>query len=187
MVPGRKFCTNTSACATSLARTSRPTSLLMSIDSERLPRFEEMNSAENSPALSIVARLRRVMSPPIGSILSTSAPWSARNMVANGPDTTPVKSSTRTPLSGPDMTLPLLSCGRSMPLGDPGPDGRRLLDDRFFYITQLILAKEHFLADEEGRRAKGPAIDRVGGVFDQHFLDVVLLRAGNEPVDVDAG
>jgi hypothetical protein len=37
----------------------------MSIDSDRLPRFEEMNSAENSPALSMVARLRRVMSPPI--------------------------------------------------------------------------------------------------------------------------
>ena len=82
-------------------------SLLMSIESERLPRFDEMNSAENSPALSMVARLRRVMSPPIGSILSTSAPWSARNMVANGPDTTPVKSSTRTPLSGPGMTFSL--------------------------------------------------------------------------------
>src|SRR5438876_9797746 len=188
MVPGRKFCTSTSACATSLARTSRPISLLISIDSERLPRFEEMNSAENSPALSMVARLRRVISPPIGSILSTSAPWSARNMVANGPDTTPVKSSTRTPLSGPDMTLPLccLAGGRYL-LGDLGPDGCRLLDDRFFYITQLILAKEHFLTDEECRRAKGPAIDRVGSVFDQLFLDVVLLRAGNQPVDADAG
>src|ERR1700686_5445697 len=153
MVPGRKFCTSTSACATSLARTSRPISLLMSIDSERLPRFEEMNSAENSPALSMVSRLRRVMSPPIGSILSTSAPWSARNIVANGPDTTPVKSSTRTPLSGPDMTLPLygLAVGRldqaapfvgffqlfrrrsvrtrSILLGNPGPGGRHLLDD----------------------------------------------------------
>src|SRR5712672_1332181 len=116
MAPGRKFCTSTSACATSLARTSRPTSLLMSIDSERLPRFEEMNRAENSPALSMVARLRRVMSPPIGSILSTSAPWSARNMVANGPDTTPVKSSTRTPLSGPDMTLPLCCLAGGRPV-----------------------------------------------------------------------
>jgi hypothetical protein len=72
-----------------------------------MPRFDEMKSAENSPALSMVARLRRVMSPPIGSVLSTSAPWSARNIVANGPDTTPVKSSTRTPLSGPGITLPL--------------------------------------------------------------------------------
>ena len=58
MVPGRKFCTRTSACATSLARTSRPNVLLTSTDSERLPRFEEMNSAENSPDLSMVARLQ---------------------------------------------------------------------------------------------------------------------------------
>src|SRR5882724_11761302 len=101
VVPGRKFCTRTSLCATSLAITSRPASLLTSIDSERLPRLEEMNSAENSPALSMTARLRRVMSPPIGSILSTSAPWSARNIVAYGPETTPVRSSTRTPFKGP--------------------------------------------------------------------------------------
>jgi len=32
---------------------------LISIDSERLPRFDEMKSAENSPALSMLARLRR--------------------------------------------------------------------------------------------------------------------------------
>src|SRR2546421_3035403 len=82
----------------------------------------------------------------------------------------------------------IFPCGaQSRPLGDLGPDGCRLLDDRFFYITQLILAKEHFLTDEECRRAKGPAIDRVGSVFDQLFLDVVLLRAGNQAVDVDAG
>src|SRR5882724_243200 len=49
----------------------------------------------------MTARLRRVMSPPIGSILSTSAPWSARNIVAYGPETTPVRSSTRTPFRGP--------------------------------------------------------------------------------------
>jgi len=74
MVPGRKFCTSTSLPMTNLRNTSRPASLFMSIDSERLPRFEEMNSAENSLVLPIGARLRRVMSPSIGSILSTSAP-----------------------------------------------------------------------------------------------------------------
>jgi hypothetical protein len=42
--------------------------------SERLPRFEEMNKAENSPDALIDCRLRRVMSPPSGSILITSAP-----------------------------------------------------------------------------------------------------------------
>src|SRR4029077_7732705 len=164
---------------------SRPISLLMSIDSERLPRFEEMNSAENSPALSMVARLRRVISPPIGSILSTSAPWSARNMVANGPDTTPVKSSTRTSLSGPDITFSLCCCNRLS--GDPGPESSRLLHDFLFYITQLILAEKHFPTDNECRRTKGSPIDSIGGVFDQLFLDIVLRRAGNEPVDIDAG
>ena len=54
--------------------------------------------------------LRRVMSPPIGSILRTSAPWSARNMVAYGPDTTPVRSRTRTPLSGPAMSILPFCC-----------------------------------------------------------------------------
>jgi len=81
--------------------------LFMSIESERLPRFDEMNNAENSPALSTVPPLRRTVSPAIGSILSTSAPWSARNMVAKGPETTAVKSSTRTPASGPGMKISL--------------------------------------------------------------------------------
>ena len=80
----------------------------MSIASDRLPRFDEMKRAENSFVVPICARLRRVMSPPIGSTFSTSAPWSARSMVAMGPDTTPVRSNTRTPDSDPDMSLLLL-------------------------------------------------------------------------------
>src|SRR4029453_4946799 len=43
------------------------------------------------------------MSPPGGLTLITSAPWSARNIVANGPDTTLVRSMTRTPDNGPVM------------------------------------------------------------------------------------
>src|SRR6185436_6154190 len=108
IVPGRKFWTSTSACPTSFLRTSMPALLLMSMASDRLPRLDEINSAENSPPLSMGARLRRVMSPEIGSILMTSAPWSARNIVANGPDTTPVKSRTRTPARGPGIVLILL-------------------------------------------------------------------------------
>src|SRR4051794_14155237 len=38
-----------SACPTSLVRSSRPAALL-TIESERLPRFEEIKSAENSPS-----------------------------------------------------------------------------------------------------------------------------------------
>src|SRR5580704_16985314 len=157
MAPGRKFCTSTSASATSLARTSRPTGLLTSIESERLPRFEEMNSAENSPPLSIDARLRRVMSPPIGSILRTSAPWSARNMVANGPDTTPVRSSTLTPLSGPGITLSLgFFCLGARTKPSAGLRHPALLrHDLFLDIAELILAEEHLAANEAGRRAEG--------------------------------
>src|SRR5712671_5132038 len=208
MVPGRKFCTSTSACATSLARTSRPAALFTSIASERLPRLEEMNSAENSPALSMVARLRRVISPPIGSILSTSAPWSARNMVANGPETTPVKSSTRTPLSGPGMTFslgcvphqgtiihivvrpayfqPLVAGGARDLSGCFGHGASGLLYNRFLDVADLIFAEEHFLSDEEGRRTKCPAVDRVGRQIDQPLLDVILLRARDQPFDIDA-
>src|SRR5258705_11520446 len=87
MVPGRKFCTRTSACPTSLARTSRPASLLTSIDSERLPRFEEINSAENSPSLSIVARLRREQSIPVEPILKNNATQNDENIDVDRPQT----------------------------------------------------------------------------------------------------
>src|SRR5690348_14222537 len=45
-------------------------------------------------------------SPPGGSTLITSAPKSARICVAYGPITTVVRSSTRTPASGPLMPTP---------------------------------------------------------------------------------
>src|SRR6185312_14839480 len=197
MVPGRKFCTSTSAFATSFAITSRPASLLTSMASERLPRLEEMNSAENSPALSMVARLRRVMSPPVGSILRTSAPWSARNIVANGPDTTPVRSSTRTPLSGPGMTFSsavlfgfCASC-RGIPgrlqLSRFGRVLPRLLDDAILDVAQLVLAEKHLPADKEGRRAERTAVDGVAGQVDQLLFDVVLLRPRDQAVDVEPG
>jgi hypothetical protein len=55
-----------------LASTSRPASLFTSIDSDRLPRFDEMKRAENSPALSIAARLlihRRLGEPWLVAIV----------------------------------------------------------------------------------------------------------------------
>src|SRR6185295_4317743 len=123
IVPGRKFWTSTSACPTSFLRTSTPALLLMSTASDRLPRLDEMNSAENSPPLSMGARLRRVMSPEIGSILMTSAPWSAKNIVANGPDTTPVKSRTRTPARGPGIVLILSAVRRALIILSQSPHG----------------------------------------------------------------
>jgi hypothetical protein len=47
---------------------------LVSSDIERLPRLVDMNKAENWSVGSIDWRLRRVMSPPSGSTLMTSAP-----------------------------------------------------------------------------------------------------------------
>src|SRR5277367_3168166 len=104
MVPGRKFCTSTSERVISLRMIFAASGRFRSSDSDRLPRFVETNRAENSPEVLIDCRLRRVISPPSGSILITSAPWSARNAVANGPETTLVKSSTLTPVSGPDIS-----------------------------------------------------------------------------------
>ena len=51
------------------------------------------------------AETPRVWSPPVAgfSTLTTSAPWSASIMVADGPETMPVRSMTRTPCSGPGM------------------------------------------------------------------------------------
>src|SRR5258707_6521122 len=40
-------------------------------------------------------------SPPGGSTLTTSAPWSASTIVASGPDMFIVRSTTRKPASGP--------------------------------------------------------------------------------------
>src|SRR5580658_1068298 len=71
--------------------------------------------------------------------------------------------------------------------GGSGADRSELLDNLFFYIAQLVLSEEHLTADKECRRAEGAAVDRIGGVLDQLFLDVVLLGTGNQPVDVDAG
>ncbi len=45
--------------------------------------------------------MRRSESPSGASIFTTSAPSSASNRVADGPITTVVRSSTRTPASGP--------------------------------------------------------------------------------------
>src|SRR5436190_17122178 len=49
----------------------------------------------------------RVKSPWRLSTLMTSAPWSARSMVAEGPETTLVRSIMRMPCNGPGMGLPV--------------------------------------------------------------------------------
>src|ERR1700690_1224958 len=51
--------------------------------------------------------IQRIESPPLASILTTSAPRSPSICVAEGPITTVVRSSTRTPLNGPVAAVPV--------------------------------------------------------------------------------
>ena len=64
-----------------------------------------------------------------------------------------------------------------------GPAG--LFDDGFLDVAELVLAEEHFRSDEEGGRAKGAAVDRVGRQIDQPFLDVVLLRPRDQALETE--
>src|SRR5215471_10031552 len=81
----------------------------------------------------------------------------------------------------PASSRPLVGASRALALRDI-----QLRDNLFLDVAQAVLAKEDLLADEEGRRTERAAIDRVVGVLDQLFLDVVLLRARDETVDVEA-
>src|SRR5438477_7417419 len=62
------------------------------------------------------------------------------------------------------------------------PSRHHLLD-----LAQLLLAEEHLVADEEGRRAERAARDRGLGVLDQLGLDVGILRAREQLCAVEAG
>src|SRR5271165_3992416 len=106
IVPGRKFCTSTSAPAIKRRAAASAAGCFRSSASERLPRLEDTNIAVNSPSPAV----RRAMSPPNGSTLMTSAPWSASSMVQTGPEMTVVRSITRIPASGPSI-LPALQPG----------------------------------------------------------------------------
>src|SRR6267142_2413984 len=99
IAPGRLFCTNTSALATSRASASAAPLFFTSSTSERLLRFTVANVGE-SPA---TPPMWRRMSPGGGSTLITSAPWSASTRVASGPAITWLKSITRNPSSAPGM------------------------------------------------------------------------------------
>src|SRR5262245_23277120 len=99
-VPGRKFCTKTSAPAVRRRSSSRPRGWRRSSTSERLLRFTvaKVGAIPRGPA-----PIRRTRSPePGASTLITSAPWSPSIMVASGPEIMLVQSITRTPASGPD-------------------------------------------------------------------------------------
>src|SRR6478752_7292692 len=93
---------NTSACRTSARRASRPASLRRSNTTLRLPRL----TLTNTPLIpgSGPTEMNRVLSPSGGSTLITSAPMSAMICVQYGPITMAVRSTTRTPCSGPSAS-----------------------------------------------------------------------------------
>src|SRR5205807_4202566 len=86
---------------------------------ERLLRLLLRNPAVNPPRRLAPERVESPM--PGASTLITSAPWSARIIVASGPETFEVRSTMRYPWSGPGMAhLSRLACGN---MADPAPSG----------------------------------------------------------------
>ena len=70
----------------------------------------------------------------------------------------------------------------------PSPEEASVLPrDQFLDFAQLLLAEEHFRADEEGRRAERAALDGDLRVLDQLRLDVGLQRAREQFCGIEAG
>src|SRR5215470_5740601 len=97
ITPGLNCSTSTSARATSGARRSRSPLALRSSIRLVLPR---LSAAKATLCPSTCGECVRIISPPGGSILITSAPASASINVASGPGSSEVKSSTTMPASG---------------------------------------------------------------------------------------
>src|SRR2546423_935030 len=92
--PGRKPSMSTSARAQSRRKSAGPSRAFRSMAMLRLPRFSASNCS-GSP--------RRRSPSAASSILTTSAPRSTSKSVAYGPGYRRVRSTTRTPASGPGM------------------------------------------------------------------------------------
>src|SRR6202790_5844035 len=109
-------------------------------------------------------------------------------MRSGKPARTSVEAISCTDPTNASLHRPAFRCAISARHSSDLESGRvRLFDDRFLDIAELVLAEEHLLANEKRRRAETSARHRVGGVVDQLLLDVVLLGAGNQAVDIDAG
>ena len=82
---------------------STPSAVFRSMVTERLLRLRLRNEAEK-PLLAVAVGAR-VVACRGSSTLITSAPWSARIMVAHGPDSIEVRSTTRMPANGPMINV----------------------------------------------------------------------------------
>jgi hypothetical protein len=121
----------------------------------------------------------------------------ARNIVAYGPDTTAVRSRTRTPLRGPDIGFfPIV---KDLSTDVPGAKAPVTSPVKQTFVLQRQAVRQsiprHHAVDpcrrtfpcrQKGRRAECAAIDGVRRDLDQFLLHVVLLRTRNQFVDIDA-
>ena len=105
MTSGRKFSTTTSAFSTSFLKTSLPSGAFRLSVTDFLLAFWARKLVPMSILLSFgTLPSTRARSPAFGfSILTTSAPRSARCSVQNGPERTLVRSRTRTPVRAPKV------------------------------------------------------------------------------------
>src|SRR5918911_5430003 len=134
MVPGRKFSTTTSAWATRSRNSALPRSCLRSRPTLCLLRLMAMKSAP-SPSTKTTPT-RRLSSPSPGrSILTTSAPRSAKSIVAYGPARYCVRSSTRAPASGPGSGRRLMRPSQSILRARAASAAMTQPEDRFQYIS----------------------------------------------------
>src|SRR5271163_3141121 len=157
--PGRWFCTNRSARATSRLSSSRPRGSRRFSATERLLR---LITAKAGATPRFVPPIARVKSPiPRGSTLITSAPSSPRIIVAIGPERFCVRSTMRIPLNGPFADL----------AGDP--DIRCCLDIAARPITLDRRARRRLVKRE--RLAEG-GNDLFGDRF--HVLFDIVVAAG---------
>src|SRR3954470_4421756 len=99
----------------------------------------------------------RVWSPSSGSILMTSAPWSASSMVQNGPASICVRSTMRTPSRAPVVIgsaglwpahdagqRPALPCSLLSPMAAPFDQHRALaLEDVLVVLVHAVVLEAH--------------------------------------------
>src|SRR6201988_5371119 len=134
----------TSASSTSARSAVLPTSVRRSSTTLRLPRFT-LTKTPLRPGAG-PTEMKRVLSPSGGSILITSAPMSAMICVQYGPITIAVRSTTRTPVSGP-LGMGRLLGGQREAVPDVVPvavrhdgedDGVRRIADRADVFAYLL-------------------------------------------------
>src|SRR5262245_37504978 len=86
----------------------------------------------------------------------------------------------------------LIRCRSRGPDPEAGSSGfalrvGQLRNDFFLDVAQAVLSKIDLTTNEERGRTKGAACHRGIGVLDQLLLDVVLLGAGRDAIDVQPG